>query len=362
MSSRSGTRSRPVTSAPRPAASKRDVAGAGGDVEHGLAGLDADAGEELGGRGVGDQLGDVGVAAGRPERAVLVLDLSEGIRSGCGHGATVPPRAPGVESENRTCPRPPVPGRLSKVQTYGDFCPLSRAAEVFATRWTPLIIRNLLYGCRTFTEIRDGPAGHLALRAQPAPAHARAPRDHRAGRRAGVPPDRGGRGAPRGRRRARALGRAVAGDDPDALRRRPGAVEPLQARRARRAARRPARVRLRRQGRPPLLAPAPPPGARDLLQAAGLRRGPRARHDRGVADEVARRPALARRRAERGRDADQGAAASRADARRRWAAAGPWSPSPRRSHKGTCPRPLGGRDWHQWTTPSSSGGRRSARS
>jgi len=45
------------------------------------------------------------------------------------------------------------------VQTYGDFCPLSRAAEIYATRWTPLIVRNLLYGCRTFTEIRDGLPG-----------------------------------------------------------------------------------------------------------------------------------------------------------------------------------------------------------
>jgi DNA-binding HxlR family transcriptional regulator len=45
------------------------------------------------------------------------------------------------------------------VQTYGDFCPLSRSAEVYATRWTPLIIRNMLFGCRTFTEIRDGLPG-----------------------------------------------------------------------------------------------------------------------------------------------------------------------------------------------------------
>ena len=36
----------------------------------------------------------------------------------------------------------------------GDFCPLTRAAEVFATRWTPVIVRNLLMGCRTFTELR----------------------------------------------------------------------------------------------------------------------------------------------------------------------------------------------------------------
>ncbi len=45
------------------------------------------------------------------------------------------------------------------MQTYGDFCPLSRAAEVYATRWTPLIVRNLMFGCRTFTEIRDGLPG-----------------------------------------------------------------------------------------------------------------------------------------------------------------------------------------------------------
>jgi DNA-binding HxlR family transcriptional regulator len=45
------------------------------------------------------------------------------------------------------------------VYSYGDFCPLSRAAEIYATRWTPLIVRNLLFGCRTFTEIRDGLPG-----------------------------------------------------------------------------------------------------------------------------------------------------------------------------------------------------------
>ena len=42
---------------------------------------------------------------------------------------------------------------------YGDFCPLARAAEVYATRWTPLIIRNLELGCTTFTQIREGLPG-----------------------------------------------------------------------------------------------------------------------------------------------------------------------------------------------------------
>lgn len=45
------------------------------------------------------------------------------------------------------------------MEGYGDFCPLSRAAEIYATRWTPLIIRNLMFGCTTFTEIRDGLPG-----------------------------------------------------------------------------------------------------------------------------------------------------------------------------------------------------------
>ena len=42
---------------------------------------------------------------------------------------------------------------------YGDHCATARAAEILATRWTPLVVRNLLMGCRTFTEIRDGLPG-----------------------------------------------------------------------------------------------------------------------------------------------------------------------------------------------------------
>jgi DNA-binding HxlR family transcriptional regulator len=40
-----------------------------------------------------------------------------------------------------------------------DYCPMARGAEVFATRWTPVILRNLLAGLRTFTEIRDHAPG-----------------------------------------------------------------------------------------------------------------------------------------------------------------------------------------------------------
>lgn len=42
---------------------------------------------------------------------------------------------------------------------YGQYCPIARGAEIFAERWTPIIIRNLFLGCTTFTEIRQGAPG-----------------------------------------------------------------------------------------------------------------------------------------------------------------------------------------------------------
>jgi DNA-binding HxlR family transcriptional regulator len=45
------------------------------------------------------------------------------------------------------------------MRTYGQYCPIARASEVLATRWTPLILRNLLLGATTFTEIADGAPG-----------------------------------------------------------------------------------------------------------------------------------------------------------------------------------------------------------
>ena len=45
------------------------------------------------------------------------------------------------------------------MRTYGQYCPIARGAEIFAERWTPLIIRNLYLGCGTFSEILDGAPG-----------------------------------------------------------------------------------------------------------------------------------------------------------------------------------------------------------
>jgi DNA-binding HxlR family transcriptional regulator len=45
------------------------------------------------------------------------------------------------------------------MRNYGQYCPIARASEIVAERWTPIILRNLLNGCATFTEIADGAPG-----------------------------------------------------------------------------------------------------------------------------------------------------------------------------------------------------------
>jgi DNA-binding HxlR family transcriptional regulator len=45
------------------------------------------------------------------------------------------------------------------MQGYGQYCPIALAAEVFAERWTPIILRNLHLGCARFTSILDGAPG-----------------------------------------------------------------------------------------------------------------------------------------------------------------------------------------------------------
>jgi DNA-binding HxlR family transcriptional regulator len=40
--------------------------------------------------------------------------------------------------------------------SYGQFCPVAKASEILAARWTPLIVRELLTGARTFNSIHRG--------------------------------------------------------------------------------------------------------------------------------------------------------------------------------------------------------------
>lgn len=42
------------------------------------------------------------------------------------------------------------------MKTYGQFCPVAKASELFCERWTPLIIRDLAAGATHFSEIRRG--------------------------------------------------------------------------------------------------------------------------------------------------------------------------------------------------------------
>lgn len=45
------------------------------------------------------------------------------------------------------------------MRTYGQYCPIARASEILAERWTLLIVRNLLLGMQTFTQIARGVPG-----------------------------------------------------------------------------------------------------------------------------------------------------------------------------------------------------------
>src|SRR5580692_4475621 len=40
--------------------------------------------------------------------------------------------------------------------SYGQFCPIAKASEIFATRWTPLIVREVMTGVHSFNDIHRG--------------------------------------------------------------------------------------------------------------------------------------------------------------------------------------------------------------
>ncbi|MDN5768388.1 MAG: helix-turn-helix transcriptional regulator [Humibacillus sp.] len=45
------------------------------------------------------------------------------------------------------------------MRSYRQYCPIARASEVLAERWTPIILRNLLGGATTFTTLADAAPG-----------------------------------------------------------------------------------------------------------------------------------------------------------------------------------------------------------
>jgi DNA-binding HxlR family transcriptional regulator len=42
------------------------------------------------------------------------------------------------------------------VGTYRQYCPIARASEILAERWTPLVVRNLMLGAHTFNDLARG--------------------------------------------------------------------------------------------------------------------------------------------------------------------------------------------------------------
>ena len=45
---------------------------------------------------------------------------------------------------------------MTSFRGYGQYCPVAKACEVLAERWTPLVVRELLRGSRRFGDIRRG--------------------------------------------------------------------------------------------------------------------------------------------------------------------------------------------------------------
>ena len=45
---------------------------------------------------------------------------------------------------------------MSTINSYFQFCPVARAAEIVASRWTPILLRELLAGSTKFNELRIG--------------------------------------------------------------------------------------------------------------------------------------------------------------------------------------------------------------
>ena len=47
--------------------------------------------------------------------------------------------------------------------SYKQFCPVAMAAEVLCTRWTVLLLRELVAGSTRFNDLRRGTAAELDL-------------------------------------------------------------------------------------------------------------------------------------------------------------------------------------------------------
>ena len=52
---------------------------------------------------------------------------------------------------------------MTEQASYGQFCPVAMAAEILCSRWTTLVIREMLCGTTRFNDLRRGGAADVAL-------------------------------------------------------------------------------------------------------------------------------------------------------------------------------------------------------
>ena len=45
---------------------------------------------------------------------------------------------------------------MAQFRGYGQFCPVAMAAEIVCSRWTALVVRELLAGTTRFNDLRRG--------------------------------------------------------------------------------------------------------------------------------------------------------------------------------------------------------------
>src|SRR6185295_11995638 len=64
-----------------------------------------------------------------------------------------------VQLANRRGRDPTVSAEVRGMYLYGQYCPVARASEILADRWTPLIVRELLAGLRHFNDLDRGLPG-----------------------------------------------------------------------------------------------------------------------------------------------------------------------------------------------------------
>jgi len=66
------------------------------------------------------------------------------------------PAAGGLKAQKMDLPGPRALRTFEVMKGYGQFCPVAKAAEIFAERWTPLVLRELVCGSHRFSHLHRG--------------------------------------------------------------------------------------------------------------------------------------------------------------------------------------------------------------